>query len=261
MTRVSDDYLPLPVERTAEPIIGWRAWNVIDWTDEKGRKSARLAALSISTGHGWPPLAPMVASCTVAHAAPQNDHTCGIWAVRSRAAALEAVSTFKTLGTWAIGRVTLWGDVVEHDDGWRAQFAYPFELEVYTDPKRCKRGEWSDVLAFGLRNRYAVDAFGESWRKGIALDDVPVVLAFDSKAVYKLLVELARGRKDKQVGASEIAAALAGTTRDGLPRPLAHADRIKVGLALSDLHKQGKAERVPALKSGAPNLWKPAPRA
>ena len=39
-----------------------------------------------------------------------------------------------------------------------------------------------------------------------------------------------------------------------------HADRIKVGLALSDLHKQGKAERVPALKSGAPNLWKPAAR-
>ena len=207
MTRVSDDYLPLPVERTAEPIIGWRAWNVIDWTDEKGERSARLAALSINGGHGWPPLAPMVASCTEAHAAPQNDHTCGIWAVRSRASALEAVSTFKTLATWALGRVNLWGDVVEHDDGWRAQFAYPFELDVYTDPKRCGQGEWSDDLAFGLPNRYAVDAFGESWRQGIFAGEYSSSLNVEPKAVYRLLVELARGRKDKQVGASEIAAA------------------------------------------------------
>jgi hypothetical protein len=48
----------------------------------------------------------------------------------------------------AIGRVSLWGRVVENTNGWRAQFAYPYDLLVYGADEQ---------LAADLRRRYGVD--------------------------------------------------------------------------------------------------------
>ena len=45
-----------------------------------------------------------------------------------------------------MGRVSLWGRVVEHSRGWRAQYAYPYSLCVF-DKVRGER----------LRARYAVE--------------------------------------------------------------------------------------------------------
>jgi len=48
----------------------------------------------------------------------------------------------------AIGRVSLWGRVVENVDGWRAEYAYPYELAV-------RRGDEATLAA--LRRAYLVD--------------------------------------------------------------------------------------------------------
>ena len=51
-------------------------------------------------------------------------------------------------GTITLGRVSLWSRVIQNVDGWRAQFAYPYDVElVGGDP----------ATARGLRRRYAVD--------------------------------------------------------------------------------------------------------
>lgn len=48
---------------------------------------------------------------------------------------------------WAFGRVSLWGRVAEHETGWRAEQAYPYELTVYGPSE----------VARTIRNLYGVD--------------------------------------------------------------------------------------------------------
>lgn len=53
--------------------------------------------------------------------------TCGIYAASSLAATLEVSRTRSHLQL-VLGIVQGWGRVVEHDDGWRAEFARPVAL-------------------------------------------------------------------------------------------------------------------------------------
>jgi hypothetical protein len=106
------------------PIIGYRVWK---W-DAAGLKSLN--------GEPWLPQRRLAATCRVstfgtvvgraeaAHGAcdaPQVDCACGIYASRSldhlRSAGYERYGIH--------GEVHLWGTVVEHEFGWRAQYAYP----------------------------------------------------------------------------------------------------------------------------------------
>ena len=48
----------------------------------------------------------------------------------------------------ALGRVSLWGRILEREHGFRAQFAYPYDLFLIGA---------DDEIASGLRRRYAVD--------------------------------------------------------------------------------------------------------
>ena len=52
------------------------------------------------------------------------------------------------VGTVALGRVSLWGRVIENVDGWRAQYAYPYDLLLLGGDQ---------AQASELRRRYAVD--------------------------------------------------------------------------------------------------------
>jgi DNA-binding CsgD family transcriptional regulator len=64
----------------------------------------------------------MEATCNLGrtHQAPQADCTCGIYAVKTAEQRMSSGGIF--------GEVYLWGTVVEHERGWRAQFAYPKNL-------------------------------------------------------------------------------------------------------------------------------------
>jgi hypothetical protein len=114
------------------PIVGYRGWT---W-DAKGLKSL--------CGERWHPNQSLAARCrasavvgTIAgrveghdsHDAPQVNCTCGVYAAKS----LEHLrkNGYDRCGIY--GEVCLWGTVVEHERGWRAQLAYPKNLFLSLD--------------------------------------------------------------------------------------------------------------------------------
>ena len=104
------------------PIIGYRVWR---WDD---------AGLRSLNGKPWSPCKPLAAKCGAgkAHDAdevPQTDCTCGVYAAKN----LEHLRQFGYEGRGIHGEVYLWGTVVEHELGWRAQFAYPKSLILPPD--------------------------------------------------------------------------------------------------------------------------------
>jgi len=109
------------------PIIGYRVWR---W-DTTGLKSV--------CGEPWPPGQPLAAGCRVfvgraenahdTHDAPQEKCTCGIYAAKTFHHLCSA--GYDKYGVH--GEVFLWGKVVEHERGWRAQLAYPKNLFLSPD--------------------------------------------------------------------------------------------------------------------------------
>ena len=107
-----------------EALIGWRVWCVV-----RTRDGLRLA--SVIQDEVWPDGRELVARCVEhEHPAPQESCTCGIHAARDP----ELVRSY-LLGrdepgtlTRVLGRVLLWGRVVEHERGWRASHAYPLDF-------------------------------------------------------------------------------------------------------------------------------------
>jgi hypothetical protein len=128
-----------PIPDYAEPVEAWRVWRV-------SMRSGRVVLQSLFAGVVWEPAVPLVASCTGGHRsllapwrkkpndhpAPELDCRCGIYGVQSIAAARSYLETPPLLcrDDRVIGRVALWGDVVEGPAGWRASHAYPTELFV-----------------------------------------------------------------------------------------------------------------------------------
>ena len=69
-------------------------------------------------------------ACPHGHAAPLLACACGIYAARRPEDALVYLTGRDEPGVVGrvLGRVALWGLVVEAEHGWRAEHAYPFEL-------------------------------------------------------------------------------------------------------------------------------------
>jgi hypothetical protein len=128
-----------PIPDFAEPVEAWRVWRV-------ARREGRVVLQSLFAGAIWEPELPLVATCTGGHRrrrppwrkepnghpAPELDCRCGIYGVQSVAAARSYLELPPLLrrDDRVIGRVALWGDVVEGASGWRASHAYPLELFV-----------------------------------------------------------------------------------------------------------------------------------
>lgn len=120
-----------------EPLVGWRAWHVIETPDG-------LRLHSIGRPVVWEPGVEQRADCRRRsswprrrrdrqHPAPEPTCSCGVWAVRRPQLAIAGLDIYGR--SWkpvhrVLGRVSLWGRVVEHDQGWRAECAYPAELFV-----------------------------------------------------------------------------------------------------------------------------------
>jgi hypothetical protein len=128
-----------PAPDYAETLEAWRVWRV-------GMRQGRVVLQSLFAGAVWEPCIPFVASCSGgdrsrwapwrrkpnAHTAPELECNCGIYGVRSVAAARSYLEKPPLLcrDDRVIGRVALWGDVVEGPLGWRASHGYPIELFV-----------------------------------------------------------------------------------------------------------------------------------
>jgi hypothetical protein len=131
----------------ADPIIGWRVWGIVPWENVEGRKEPRLTALA--GGWPWPPGRATEAVCisTQHHDAPKVKHECGVYALRNEDEARQLAAPTIVEREYAIGRVSLWGRVVEHERGYRAQFAYPYAITVVG----------RETTARAIRDLYAVD--------------------------------------------------------------------------------------------------------
>jgi hypothetical protein len=168
-----------PIPDFAEPVEAWRVWRV-------GRREGRLVLQSLFVRAIWEPGAPFVASCSGGHrslwapwrkkpndhAAPELDCQCGIYGVQSVAAARSYLERPPLLcrDDRVIGRVALWGNVVEGSSGWRASHAYPIELFLP-----------AAVAAHGLRRR----GYVEETQLALEAYGVPVdVVAPSALAAY-----------------------------------------------------------------------------
>jgi hypothetical protein len=112
----------LSVDTASEPIVAWRAWALTghrDGTELLLRPVAKRART-------WRPREVVEASCRTSrwHEAPDPACTCGLHGTHG----LEVLR--KTKCPAVLGRVALWGRVVEHEQGYRAQFAYPQRLRL-----------------------------------------------------------------------------------------------------------------------------------
>lgn len=142
------DYVPDSIT----PVIGWRTWRL----DSEGRLR------SWGSDDLWKPGEPLRARCRrrrSGHAlrrctcpqetAPARRCDCGIYAAQSIEQARKYLG-----GNGVIGRVALWGTVIEHEDGHRAEYAYPAALYVEPD---CPRQYQRALEAFGVPVLSAAD--------------------------------------------------------------------------------------------------------
>jgi hypothetical protein len=142
------------------PVVGYRVWQ---W-DNSGLKSLN--------GTHWLPGKIFVAECRIqGHEVPQLGCKCGIYAAKTVAHLRREGYDRKGI----YGEVYLWGTVVEHQQGWRAQFAYPknfvvrFEMLPFT---MFRVESWLTTLA-----TYGCDIFVHHvrgnvllWRSGSGYD-------------------------------------------------------------------------------------------
>jgi hypothetical protein len=88
-----------------------------------------------------------------AHEPPHLDCTCGVYAAKN----LQHLRQLGYEGRGISGEVYLWGAVVEHELGWRAQYAYPRSLVLPPDliPSDTKEME----ARLGALAAYDIDIF------------------------------------------------------------------------------------------------------
>ena len=120
--------------------LAWRVWIYHD------------KLLTSFNGDKWIPKRKNVAECcrlkmasAVGHSAkrlhplwepaPNSNCSCGIYAVKrmipyTKPVYGESIGIPAGYGLSIAGKVALWGKVIEHEKGYRAEFAYPYELYV-----------------------------------------------------------------------------------------------------------------------------------
>jgi hypothetical protein len=125
-------------------LTGWRVW----------RMSVDGELVSAYSPAAWPARSPIVATCYEtgdAHAAPDEWCACGVYGCEEPGAALFYAHRS---GSPVVGTARLWGRVVEHEAGWRAEKGYPDRLFVPRDVFDRHAGDVAAHLSF----RYGVPA-------------------------------------------------------------------------------------------------------
>jgi hypothetical protein len=126
-----------------EPAVGWRTWLVVE-------RAGAVLLRSVVFDIFWPPHHELAAGCEhppprlltrpwrreQAHEAPSVNCECGIYATKNAERAARYLDVdegqFERVRHRVLGRVRLWGSVVETDCGWRASHAYPAHIYVPT---------------------------------------------------------------------------------------------------------------------------------
>ena len=98
-------------------ITAWRGWSLYN---------GLLGALG--SDFAWPGKTAARAHCSrSSHDAPQMNCACGFWSFKTQELMIEAMSNYLT-EVDVIGTVEIWGRVIECENGYRSEYAYPKEL-------------------------------------------------------------------------------------------------------------------------------------
>ena len=110
----------------------WRAWKI-------DSDNGQLVLRSLGIDYQWPVRQEVRAVCQrekigwgsphFGEGIPNASCTCGFWATKHRELAPRPLMNFTYRIGIVGGKVALWGDIIEHEEGFRAQFAYPLSLE------------------------------------------------------------------------------------------------------------------------------------
>ena len=169
------------------PVVGYRVWR---WN---------ATGLRSLNGEPWLPGRPLAAECRVAahgtrvkavhgpYGLPQPACTCGVYAAKN----IEHLRQSGYEGRGIHGEVYLWGTVVEHRLGWRAQFAYPkslflpFHLVPFTLAELDTR--LNTLIAFGADIFVARDDEGvRLWKNGSGYDAAGLDYLIKTRKEYYL---------------------------------------------------------------------------
>jgi hypothetical protein len=143
----------------AQPLEAWRVWRVVE-------RNGELSLASVVKRTTWPPRRPFVGECLRCrrfrdwarrrprHEAPDGRCQCGVYATDLARAGAYLLDTLPAARARLLGRVALWGTVVECEHGYRAARAYPLTLYVPVDASP-DRSVPADTLAPRLA-RYGV---------------------------------------------------------------------------------------------------------
>ena len=123
-----------------EPVVGWRMWTL---------QIETYTLKAVNWPVYWEPGVRAVARCTswtsreheLDEAAPAVECTCGFYAYASSEQA--ELELWKRIGKRVsyhpinqipvIGQASFWGKVMDHERGWRGQYAYPYRILVPVD--------------------------------------------------------------------------------------------------------------------------------
>jgi hypothetical protein len=142
----------------AEPFVAWRVWRVVEHAGE-------LALASVVKRTIWPAGRPLTATCLkpspftwllrrTPHEAPAESCECGVYGATADRAAEYLNDSLPDSIVRVIGRVLLWGSVVECERGFRAAHAYP-EV-IYVPLQGCGARRLAPQSIAGRLERYGV---------------------------------------------------------------------------------------------------------
>lgn len=145
--------VPLPrADMQVVDLVGWRVWRITS-----------LGYLrSLTADSIWLPGEPMEAPLVVdSHQQATKPAEYGVHVFKERKGAVLKLENYPTAhsgaASFAVGSVLLWGDVVEHERGYRAERAKILSIDDVTwKGKPPWDKETAEVLGF-LRRRYGVD--------------------------------------------------------------------------------------------------------
>ena len=115
-----------------EPIVGWRQWNFMypHFLANLGNDTIYVPREKIE--------ARCEQSSTIGTVVLRKDHSeqqaphltcmCGIYAYKEKPRLLREIRNIYSGLRLVYGEINLWGKVIEHEDGYRAQFGYPKRL-------------------------------------------------------------------------------------------------------------------------------------
>lgn len=132
-------HLEAPSTSSTDPILAWRTWTLAGSRDGEDVRLLPIAG----DGRPWPVREPARAGCRQPprhHAVPGFDCRCGLHATHT----LDLLR--RTRDPAVLGTVALWGTIVEHDHGFRAELGYPQRLRLacylcfwqWGEPGECK---------------------------------------------------------------------------------------------------------------------------